>query len=345
MSLKRLRVAVTGELGFIGRNIVEQMKHASNESSFEHVPLLMATDSAEGPAEICIAQNNAEMWAEMLSERKVDVVIHNAAVVGSDVVKLRPNKACLTNVLGTQHIVDACNRIDVPICFMGTTACYDVTLYQNSYMDEQSVQRPQTLYGIHKFAAEQIVEMLAKQWMVMRPLFCFGGIGDMNSLIAKACYASATGQQVHMHLDPTKYKDWLHVTDFAAAVLLAIREHMWGQKWNVSYQSKITPNDVMKMLATLGVNPDCVVWHPETDYMGNHLVSSEKFRAKTGWKPALKFEEGVTMAKHDIDAYVAKTGSSTNYDPLRFSKEMYGDKRQQQPDWAPPRFSGDIVTE
>ena len=303
---KPTRIAVTGELGFIGRNLVRTLQ--LRDLCYAHVPLL----NADG-TEMCVHSTPFDAWCAVL--HKVDVLVHNAAIVGSDVVDLRPEDAYNVNVVGTEVVVRAANLMGVPVVYMGTTACYDCTKYQHCMMDEDSAQHGHTEYGRQKLVAENWVKRHAKQWMVVRPLFCYGGVGDMNSLISKSLYAKYTCQQVHMHLDPKKYKDWLHVDDFVEAILLCIDAELWGNVWNASYMSPVTPYDVVKYAET----ELSVIWHPDVDYMGNHLVSSGRLRAM-GWSPKVSLQEGIERAAAEIVANL------DSYDPLRYSKEMYNDK-------------------
>lgn len=303
---KLTRIAVTGELGFIGRNLVKALQ--DRDLNYEHVPLL----NADG-TELCVHSTPFDAWCAKL--HNVDVVVHNAAIVGSDVVDLRPEDAHDVNIVGTTVVVAAANFMNVPVVYMGTTACYDCTKYQDSMIDESSDQHGHTEYGRQKLIAENWVKRNARKWMVIRPLFCYGGVGDMNSLISKSLYAKYTYQQVHMHLDPKKYKDWLHVNDFVEAILVCIDKELWGEVWNASYMSPVTPYDVVKYADT----ELSVIWHPDVDYMGNHLVSSCKLRAQ-GWSPRITLQEGIDRAAAEIAANI------DSYDPLRYSKEMYNDK-------------------
>ena len=36
-----------------------------------------------------------------------------------------------------------------------------------------------------------------------------------------------------------------------------------------------------------------ISWLPETDYLGNHILSSEKFRNATGWSPKITLDDGI----------------------------------------------------
>ena len=36
-----------------------------------------------------------------------------------------------------------------------------------------------------------------------------------------------------------------------------------------------------------------ISWKPETDYLGNHVLSSEKFKKASGWTPKISLDKGI----------------------------------------------------
>ena len=207
-----MNVLITGENGFIARNLAKSFAKVGEEI------VTLASEDLERTAagEVCVWRNSESTWAKILAENKIGLVVHNAAVVGTDVVALNPYEATHSNVTGTYTICRAANSLGVPVCYMGTTVIYDTKLYQDSQIVETSTLGPNTLYGAHKLASEYIVKSHCDRWLIMRPLFAYGGVGDMNSLIAKSFFAALDDSvdSIDMFLDPTKTKDYLHVEDF-----------------------------------------------------------------------------------------------------------------------------------
>ena len=125
-----MRVLVTGEKGFIASNL--------RKSFLKHDIELITLNSDSGQVlvpgkptsnnELCVYRNTARSWGLLFDLHKIDMVIHNAAVVGTDVVALDPNKATSTNVTGTYNIVQAANQVDIPVVYLGTTVIYNTKI-------------------------------------------------------------------------------------------------------------------------------------------------------------------------------------------------------------------------
>jgi dTDP-glucose 4,6-dehydratase len=269
------------------------------------------------PGEPCVHSNDMSAWKEFFWRNKIDVVIHNAATVGTDVVALDSTASTLTNVAGTYNICRAAKHLGVSVCYMGTTVIYDTSKYQNEQIEERSDRGPHTLYGCQKLCAEDIVKSQVKKWMIVRPLFAYGGVGDMNSLIAKTIYAALEGKKnIDMFLDPTKIKDYMHVNDYCDAVLHAIKTNMWYQDWNVAAETPLMTGEIVSLISeTTGLSLENVLrWHPKTDYLGNHMLTSWKFRNVSGWSPKIDLETGIKMSYESIT-------KSKGYNPLKYLEE------------------------
>ncbi len=308
-----MRVFVTGEKGFIGSNLPraiekQRMIWVSGDSSGN--PIADETIDKFGCAaytkkegELCVHRNTESFWLHFFDNNNIDVIIHNAAVVGTDVVALDSKESTLTNIQGTYQICRAAQKLNIPVCFIGTTVIYDTPKYQETAITETSdLTFTPTLYGALKRTGEDIVRSVCDNWLIMRPLFAYGGEGDMNSLIAKSIYASLNNSTVDMFLNPDKIKDYMHVDDFCDAIAIAIKKRLWNNDFNVSAQVPLVTGDIVKMICEkVGRDvSDVIRWHPQTDYLGNHILSSKKFREASGWLPSVSLEEGIDRSYESI---------------------------------------------
>ena len=313
-----MKFYVTGQHGFVAKNLKIALEKKNHEVIDDVELFAGGTYQVNKNGEACVHRISEDLWYQALYDNDIDTVIHNAAIVGTDVVALNPSEACLSNVQGTHNIVRAANRAKAGICYLGTTVIYDTAKYQDKWITESSDKKPTTYYGIQKLAAENIVTSFADKWSIVRPLFAFGGDGDNNSLIAKTLYANlAYKKNVDIFLDPMKIKDYLHVSDFCNAVELVCRDSAgrgWGTDWNVAAETPIPVhlicNEITKHLARDASS--IIKWHPSTDYLGNHRLSAEKIRTKLGWKPVLDLSTGIFETMNWI-----KCGHS-GYNPLKY---------------------------
>ena len=309
-----MRVFITGAAGFIGRNLPASFRKLGHSIVSDDRAKMQTTSKGEP----CVHKNSQEQWINFFNDLEVDLVVHNAAVVGTDVVALNQKESTLTNVMGTHNICQAAKAVGIPVCYMGTSVIYDTPSYQNEAITETSNIEPSTFYGAQKLSGEYIVKSTVKDWLIMRPLFAYGGVGDMNSLIAKTFYACKNRKDhIDMFLDPKKCKDYMHVEDFCDAVALACSKGLWGNDYNVSAEEPINTWSIIdKMSGVCGQELEYMInWHPETDYLGNHILSSEKFRKKTGWTPKYTFDRGLIKSWRSI------LSAGDNYNPLLHLEE------------------------
>ena len=310
-----MRIAITGELGFIGTNLAKTIQESDDtfvslmgNPSLFHIPT----------GEPCVYSNSEQEWERILREHSIDVLVHNAAVVGTDVVALNAEFSTLSNVMGTHTIARAAAKANVPVCYMGTTVIYDTQKYQDAVITETSDLNPKTFYGIQKLSAERIIKHNCKDWMIIRPLFAYGGVGDMNSLIAKTIYSSLNNvDSIDMFLDPTKIKDYMHVEDFCSAVLTGIQEGLWQEDYNVAAETPYNTHEIVEIMSDVtGRDVSKIIrWHESTDYLGNHVLSSRKFRSHSSWEPSIDLRTGIDRSFRKI------CNDDGSYDPLKYLNE------------------------
>jgi len=324
-----MRVFVTGEKGFIGSNLPKAIKKQRmvwvsgdelvNKEVSKVIDHFGGAAHTKKKGELCVHRNTQIFWENFFEHNKIDVVIHNAAVVGTDVVALDSKESTLTNIQGTYQICRAAQKLKIPVCFIGTTVIYDTPKYQEVAITEYSdlTQTP-TLYGALKRTGEDIVRSVCDNWLIMRPLFAYGGEGDMNSLIAKSIYATLNDKTVDMFLDPGKIKDYMHVDDFCDAIAIAIKKRLWNNDFNVSAQVPLVTGEIVQMICDkVGRNvADVINWKPQTDYLGNHILSSKKFREASGWFPRISLEEGIDRSYESIL-------KAEGYNPLEYLEKAY----------------------
>jgi dTDP-D-glucose 4,6-dehydratase len=145
-------------------------------------------------------------------------------------------------------------------------------------------------------------------------------VGDNNSLIAKGFFGAAHGKEkIDMFLDPKKIKDYMRVEDFCDAVATVVDKELWNDDWNVAAETPENTGKIVEMMSEISCKDlkSVVKWHPGTDYLGNHRLSSQKFRDASGWTPKFDLYNGLEKSWNDIQRNLG----STDYNPLRYLED------------------------
>lgn len=306
------RAFLTGEKGFIARNLIRVAQDTGRirfiNSDINQLNEFSNNEKGEIDFTSPIVIASLKTKLRLLG---CEVIIHNGATVGTDVCGLHPKEAILNNVYGTYNIALLAKELNIPVVYIGTTVIYDTQKVQNDWIEETSPIFPRTLYATTKYEGELIIRAYCQEskYCILRPLFCYGGHGDMNSLIAKSIFNVLSGRKkpFKIFLDKTKIKDYMHVDDFCETITIAATsKHIlkFNTDFNIAANDPIETSEIVKTIESFGIDTSYIQWVPETDYLGNHRVNSSKFKIATAldcrWQPKISLKEGIALAFNNM---------------------------------------------
>ncbi|MGE5140945.1 MAG: dTDP-4-dehydrorhamnose reductase [Rudaea sp.] len=155
----RMRIAVTGHKGQLGRLVVARLETEHEVAGFD-VPEFELTDRG------CINQ---------LVAFRPDLVVHNAAMTDVDGCARDPALAFRINALGTQNVALACQRAGAAMLYVSTNEVFDGE--KEAPYIEFDTPNPQNPYARSKFAGEWYVRHLLTRFYIVRTawLYARGG--------------------------------------------------------------------------------------------------------------------------------------------------------------------------
>lgn len=179
------KVLITGGSGFLGRNLSKFL----SEKGYK----ILATYHNRKPEHI-ISKNITWMrvkniflesdWAEFLKE--IDYVIHLiglAHVFDKDNINML-DKFMEINVNGTQALVRSCLMAKSIKKFIYVSSISAISSFSSLPLDEKSLCRPDSAYGISKLKAENVIKSILRDrlcWCILRPPLIYGP-GDLGNL-------------------------------------------------------------------------------------------------------------------------------------------------------------------
>ena len=257
----------------------------------------------------------------------VDQIIHSGAFVGTDFCSSDPTMAIRTNVEGTQNIVDICNKYNIPLIYLSTTAILDPNKYSfSSPMTEDSPINPQTIYGITKYAGELIVKNTCKtNRIVVRPVFGFGNYpDDLHSALTKLIYVmyknftQNTENKLKILLDKNIPKSYTRVENIASCILKIARyQHNIRKESNIFNigEDRLQAKDLYQLFSIINfffvekgictgqqfnqkIN-EWIEFKPIKDYLHYHNIDNTKLRHNgldfSNFENYIPVDEGISL--------------------------------------------------
>jgi len=226
----------------------------------------------------------SEYFEACIKKDRPDIIIHSGAFVGTDYCQNYQAETARSNVYGTKNIVDICNKYDIKLVYLSTTAIFDINDYsKRTPITEKTNINPQTYYGITKYAAELIVKNECKtDKMIVRPVFGFSEFPhDLHSALTKAIYASVNNKPLTILLDKQIRKSYTHVKNIASAIIALISDERWHEEFNIGKHYKKANNwfELIDIIESFGVKfGDKIKFIPKLDYLHWHNIDNTKIR-------------------------------------------------------------------
>jgi dTDP-glucose 4,6-dehydratase len=300
---------VTGGAGFIGSayvrsilargdgtrvTVLDKLTYAGNEANLE--PVL---DDPEQAARLHFVRGDIADPAtvgELVGE--ADAVLNFAAETHVDRSILEPQAFLVTNVVGVHTLLEAVRAQDRPVRFVQVSTDEVYGSVPEGHAGEDDPLRPRSPYAASKAAGEQLARSYHVTYgldaVVTRGSNTYGPFHHPEKLIPLFITNALDDRPLPLYGDGLQRRDWLHVTDHAAAIDFVLRNGEPGETYNVSGGTELTNRDtVAKLLATMD-KPWSLVRQVE-DRPGHdrrYAMDGAKLAA-LGWSPQIPFDDGI----------------------------------------------------
>ena len=110
---------------------------------------------------------------DLVGKIKPDMVMHLAAETDVDKCEIEPEHAFLTNTIGTQNVVLACQKQNIVMVYISTIGVFYGD--QVEPYSEFDTPNPINIYGRSKLEGEKIVQNLLQRYYIVRAGWMVGG--------------------------------------------------------------------------------------------------------------------------------------------------------------------------
>ena len=292
-----MRVLVTGGAGFIGSHfarhlaeagddvvVLDKLTYAGNRANLEGVEHTFHQGDIADPDAVKLAAEGCEAIVNFAAETHVDRSI------------LGPAEFILTDVLGTQVLLDHARHAQIRLVHVSTDEVYGDVPPDAPACTEESPIRTSSPYSASKAGGELQVFAYVRTFgvdaLITRGANTYGPRQYPEKFLPLFITNAFDGQQLPVYGDGKQRREWLHVADHCAGIELALRKGTAGEAYNISGQERENMEVVRRILDLTGGSPD-LVRHVE-DRPGHdrrYAVDSTKLRG-LGWTPQHNFDSG-----------------------------------------------------
>jgi dTDP-glucose 4,6-dehydratase len=304
-----MRVLVTGGAGFIGSHYVRQvltgayptissadvvvldkLTYAGSEANLESVAADPRLRFVRG--DIC----DATLVNDVMSG--VDLVVHFAAESHVDRSILGAADFVLTNVLGTQTLLQAALSAGVgKFVHVSTDEVYG-SIEEGSW-SENHLLEPNSPYAASKASSDLIARSFYRTHglpvCVTRCSNNYGPHQFPEKVIPLFVTNLLDGLKVPLYGDGLYVRDWLHVDDHCRGIQLVVDGGRPGEIYNIGGGTELNNRELTeRLLAAVGAGWEMV--EPVEDRKGHdrrYSVDITKIRTELGYQPRVPFETGL----------------------------------------------------
>ncbi|MER6899106.1 dTDP-glucose 4,6-dehydratase, partial [Amycolatopsis sp. NPDC000740] len=230
--------------------------------------------------------------------RGVDLVVHFAAESHVDRSILGSADFVLTNVLGTQTLLQAALEAQVgKFVHVSTDEVYGSI--QDGSWSEDHVLEPNSPYSASKASSDLIARSYFRTHgfpvCVTRCSNNYGPYQFPEKVIPLFATNLLDGKKVPLYGDGLNIRDWLHVDDHCHGIQLVADGGRPGEIYNIGGGTELTNRELTeRLLAATGVGWEMV--EPVTDRKGHdrrYSVDIAKISGELGYAPRVSFEDGL----------------------------------------------------
>jgi UDP-glucose 4-epimerase len=302
-----MRVLVTGGAGFIGSHLCDRLVKdghvviALDDFSTGRTSNLHNLENSKNFTLVEGSVLDSQLLVPLFN--KIDYVFHLAAAVGVFKIVNNPLESLLTNIRGTENILESAYQSKVPVFVTSSSEVYGKNISDSlKESDDRILGSPLMLRWSYS-EAKAIDESLAYAYHVEKKLdtrivrfFNTVGprqLGAYGMVVPRFVKAALANKPITIYGDGNQTRCFAHVYDVIDAILaVAFSENTIGKVINIGNDFEISINDLAeKVIAETGSSSE-IAYVPYAEAYGDGFEDMERrvpsidlIRELVGWKP------------------------------------------------------------
>ena len=299
-----MRLLVCGGAGFIGSTfarqrvlehgdevtVLDKLTYAGREENLHDLVdrsnFRFMRGAIEDPAAV----------AASINASSPEAIVNFAAETHVDRSIAEPDAFVSTHALGTYVLLEAAREHGLRYLQVSTDEVYGSI--EEGTFTEESPLRPSSPYSATKTGADLLVESYFHTYglptVICRGSNNYGPYQYPEKLIPLMVLNALHGDPLPVYGDGMQVRNWIHASDFAAAIGHVLEHGRAGEVYNAGGPDEEANMTVVRRILELTGGSESQIEHVN-DRPGHdrrYSLSSEKVRA-LGWVPRVRFEDGL----------------------------------------------------
>jgi UDP-glucose 4-epimerase len=302
-----MRILVTGGAGFIGSHLCERLiSDGHNVTVIDN----FSTGRVSNLASLVNNPNFSLVQGSILDSttldplvKHVDYVFHLAAAVGVFNIVKFPLDSLLTNIRGTENVLESAHGSNTPVFLTSSSEVYGKNVSNSlKESDDRILGSPITLRWSYS-EAKAIDESLAYAYFMEKQLetrivrfFNTVGprqLGAYGMVVPRFVKAAITNEPITIYGNGNQTRCFAHVHDAVDAVMaLAFAENTIGKVINIGNDFEISINDLAQKIIDVTGSKSKICYVPYSQAYGDGFEDMERrvpnielINELVGWKP------------------------------------------------------------
>jgi len=328
---------ITGGAGFIGSHVVQRwvLQHPEvqvvNLDALTYAGNLANLKAVEGASNYTFVRadiRDGEAVAAVLRQHNIDTVIHLAAESHVDRSIDGPMEFLDTNIMGTATLLHACREFwsvdgngaasefkGKRFYHVSTDEVYG-SLGADGLFVEDTPYDPRSPYSASKAASDHIVRSWHHTYgfpvVLSNCSNNYGAFQFPEKLIPLFIHNIVEECNLPVYGKGVNVRDWLWVEDHAAAIEVICREGRLGETYNIGGENEWRNIDLIRELCRImdgklgrekGSSEQLIRFvEDRAGHDMRYAIDASKLSSELGWRPSIKFEEGL---ERTVDWYLA----------------------------------------
>jgi UDP-glucose 4-epimerase len=312
---------VTGGAGFIGSHLSELL--------LEQGWVVYALDDLSTGSETNVLHLSRNPYFHLTVEsvlspavvselvHRSDVVYHLAAAVGVRLIVEQPGHTLLTNVRGTETVLEYASRFDKPVLVASSSEVYGDHVAENLPLTENArrIYGPTTakrwayadskamdeFLALARYEEDGLQSVIARLFNTVGPRQS----GQYGNVIPRFVQAAVAGAPLEIHGNGIQTRCFCYVADTTRALVALMEEPSTrGQIYNVGSTESVTILELAERVLSLTGSSSELVFVPYEEVYGHgieemfqRMPAIDKIRAAVGWDPTIDHD-------HNLDEVV-----------------------------------------